>query len=62
MRLVIVPNFIQDTINTKLDEVLAATPDAQRYRDIYYHKLLEFFDDHGYVPDFRIEERRDGGS
>lgn len=50
----IVPNSLRDAINAKLDLALADIPEAAIERETYYQKLLEFYDDNGYIPKFTI--------
>ena len=54
MCIMIVPNVLRDLINAKLDAAFAACPDAERDREILYKQLLEYFDEHGTVPDFTL--------
>jgi hypothetical protein len=58
--MVIVPNDIRDAINAKLDAAILAVPDAAKDRDALYEQLLDYFDQHGVVPDFTLtpKERR----
>ena len=57
MTLVIVPDSLAAAINAKLDAALAEIPEAAVDRDILYHRLLSFFNEHGYVPEFSIERK-----
>jgi hypothetical protein len=57
MRMVVVPNCLADAINAKIDAALADCPDAAKDRDIFFGQLLEYFDEHGVVPDFRLEKK-----
>ena len=52
--LVIVPNFLRDAINAKLDEVFKTCPEAEKERESLYQRLLEYFDEHGVIPDFTL--------
>ena len=53
-KMVIVPNSLRDAINAKLDTAIAACPDAAKDRDALYSQLLDYFDEHGEVPDFHL--------
>ena len=57
-RLVIVPNYVADLINKRIDDVIAEVPDAARDRDYFYQVLLDHFDKHGEVPEFTLEKRK----
>jgi len=50
----IVPNVLRDAINTKLDVAFAACPEAERDREVLYNRILEYFDEFGTIPDFKI--------
>ena len=54
MRLVIVPNHVRDEINRRLDIEIANSPDAEKDREALYLELLNFFDEHGAIPDFSL--------
>ena len=54
MDLVIVPNALSDAINAKLDMAYQDLPEAAVDRDSHYRALLEYFDDHGEIPEFQI--------
>jgi hypothetical protein len=53
-RFVIVPNVISEEIYARIDAVLAEIPDAAPDRELFYQRLLAFFDEHGYVPEFSL--------
>jgi hypothetical protein len=50
----IVPNYVRDAINAKLDAALADVPDAEKDREHLYNGLLMYFNEHGAIPDFSI--------
>lgn len=54
MKMVIVPDSLRDAINKKLDIAFAACPEAAKDREIFYHQLLSYFDEHGVIPDFEL--------
>ena len=51
---VVVPNSLRNAINEKLDGAFAETPEAAPDRDIFYRRLLSFFNEHGYLPEFTL--------
>lgn len=55
-RLVVVPNSLADAINAKLDLAIAACPEAAKDREVLYGQLLEYFDEHGVIPDFSLQK------
>ena len=57
MKFVLVPTYVIDAINAKLDEALAACPDAAPDRDTLYSTLLAYFDEHGTLPEFYLARR-----
>ena len=59
MPLVIVPNYIADAINAKLDTAIANVPDAAKDREHLYSQLIAYFDEHGTVPDFTLGKTED---
>ena len=52
--LVVVPDSLRDAINRKLDAALRELPDAEAERDHLYHQLLDYFYDHGALPEFTV--------
>lgn len=52
---IIVPNYIHDAINAKLDDAIRGCPGAARDREILYGQLLAHFNEHGEIPDFSIK-------
>ena len=57
--IVIVPNELRDAINRALDCALEDCPEAERDRESLYHQLLEYFDEHGSIPEFKIAKAED---
>lgn len=55
--LVIVPNYIADAINAKLDAAFIEVPDAEKDREVLYGQLLDYFNEHGVVPDFKLSKK-----
>ena len=54
MKIVIVPNTLRDAINKKIDSALTDCPEAAPDRDIFYQTILNYFDEHGELPDFKL--------
>ena len=52
--MLIVPNYVRDAINAKLDAALAEVPAAEKDREHLYHGLLMYFNEHGVIPDFTL--------
>lgn len=52
--MLIVPNYVRDAINAKLDAAIAEVPDAAKDRDHLYQMLLSHFNEHGDVPEFTL--------
>ena len=50
----IVPTYILDEINAKLDVEIAKHPDAEKDRDALRAQLVDYVDQHGVVPDFTL--------
>lgn len=55
--LVIVPNALRDRINEAIDIALIECPGAKCERDELYQQLLEYFNEHGVIPEFKIQGR-----
>ena len=53
-RAVIVPNDLRDAIYEKVDEAILLAPNATSDREHYYQQLLNYFDEHGCIPDFTL--------
>ena len=53
----IIPNVLRDKINEKLDAAFASCPEAEKDRDIFYHKLLVYFDEYGEIPEFELTKK-----
>lgn len=60
MRVRIIPNDLADAISAKLDAAIAECPDAAGDRDVLYNQLLDYFDEHGVVPDFSLQRNAKG--
>ncbi len=57
MKLKIVPNFISDRINAAIDKVLDGRPIDPDERQSVFHLLLDYFDEHGTIPDFELKPK-----
>jgi len=57
MSFVIVPNALRDAIYAKVDAAIAGAPDAAPDRDYFYGVLLDYFNEHGVIPDFELKAR-----
>lgn len=55
MRVVIVLNQLRDSIYEKIDSQLENLPHLKEKREEIYNQLLNYYDDHGIIPDFNIE-------
>lgn len=51
----IVPNSLRDAIYAKIDIAIAQCPGATPGRDYFYDRLLEYFNEHGEIPDFDLK-------
>jgi hypothetical protein len=57
MSCVIVPNSLRDAIYAKVDDALVGAPDAAPDRDYFYGVLLNYFNEHGVIPDFELKAK-----
>jgi len=57
MRLVIVPYNLRIAIYEAIDKQLELCQEARPDREYFYQALLEYFDKHGIIPDFKIEKK-----
>lgn len=57
MRMVIVPNQLRDAIYTKVDAAIAEFPGAVADREYFYNVLLDYFDEHGEIPEFTLNRK-----
>ena len=53
----VIPNVLRDKINEKLDTAFLACPDAAKDRDVLYLQLIDYFDEHGVIPDFELQRK-----
>jgi hypothetical protein len=53
---IVVPDALYNAIHKRLDEEFQKFPDAEKDRDHLYHQILEFFSEHGFLPEFTLEK------
>lgn len=51
---VVVPDDLYDAIQAKLDDAFKDCPGATKDRDFLYHELLNYYNEHGIIPDFSL--------
>ncbi len=54
MSIVIVPDYISDEIDAKLDAAFINHPDAEKDRALLRSQLIAYVDEFGIVPDFDL--------
>ena len=54
MKIVTVPDSLDQAINTALDAAFVQTPAAEPDRAVLYQQLLAYFDEHGVIPTFTL--------
>jgi hypothetical protein len=54
MTTVIVLNELRDAINEKIDKALVEAPQFAEQRESIFSDLLNYYDQHGVVPDFSL--------
>lgn len=54
MTLIILPDYISDAIDAKLDAEIEKHPDAAPDRDIFRQHLVNHFAETGMVPEFTL--------
>ena len=57
MTCVIVPNSLSAAIYKKVDAAIAGAPDAAPDREYFYGVLLDYFNEHGEIPDFELKAK-----
>ena len=58
MTMYILPNYIGDEIDRRLDAEIAKHSDAEGSRDHLRSSLIEYFAEHGVIPDFTLAKSR----
>lgn len=56
LRTVLVPNYVSDAINHRLDTAIAETAEAANDREYLFNCLLDYFDEHGTLPEFSLQK------
>ena len=54
MSMVIVPDVLHEAIKRKLDAAIVLWPDAQEDYEHLYSQLLDYYNEHGEIPDFSL--------
>ena len=54
--IMIVPDELKSAINKKIDEAIAENPKAETAREYFFAELLKFYDEKGYIPEFKINK------
>lgn len=57
MMFYVVPNCIGNEISRKLDAEIEKHPDAAKDREVLHGQLVEYFAEHGVIPDFSLERK-----
>ena len=57
--MVIVPNVLSAAINRALDLAIAECSDAAPNRELFYDRLLAYFNEYGEIPEFSLAKRED---
>lgn len=55
--IVAVPLYLYDEIYRRVDAAIVDCPGAAEHRDFFYQELLEYFGEHGRLPDFTIAKK-----
>ena len=53
----VVPNHIGNAIDAALDAEIAKVPDAAKDRAVLRSQLIDYFAEHGAIPDFSLAPR-----
>jgi len=54
MKVYIVPNEVSEAINKKLNDAFREIEISSDERQVHFDTLLEYFNDHGIIPDFKV--------
>lgn len=57
MKMILVPNYIEDATHAKLDAAFVHNPEAETERAELYQQLLNYFDEYGVIPDFSLQKK-----
>ena len=55
--IVVVPDYISDEIDRKLDAAIEQHPGAEKDRAVLRSQLIAYVDEYGRVPDFELERK-----
>jgi hypothetical protein len=55
MSFYVVPDYVYDHIQRRLDAVISEHPDAEKDREHLYRQLLEVFNETGQIPEFTLK-------
>lgn len=50
----VVPNYLADELNRRLDAEIVRHPNAAKDRAFFYSQLLNYVNEHGVIPDFSL--------
>lgn len=50
----VVPNDLSDLIHAAITKALGGRPCDDESRDVLYRQLLDYYDEHGVIPDFDL--------
>lgn len=51
----VIPDYICEEIDRKLDEEIKKNPDAEKDRQILREQLIEYVNQHGIIPEFSLQ-------
>lgn len=54
--MLVVPNYLRDELNRRLDAEFEKCPDAAKDREHLYGQLLAYVNEHGVIPDFSLAQ------
>lgn len=53
----VVPNHVGNAIDAALDAEITKVPDAAKDRPVLRSQLIEYFAEHGVIPDFSLARK-----
>ena len=56
---ILLPNYVAAEIDARLDAAIAEVPAAEKDREHLRGQLIDFFSEHGVVPDFSLARNQD---
>lgn len=54
MVFLVVPNSLRDELYARIDAQIEQCPQAGPDREVIYHRLLRYFNEHGVIPEFEL--------